>query len=173
MGTAEPPEHWAPPDSLDPTPVWKQYVLVGALVLFFVALAAVYGAAAVAPDVVRPPALVPGNRLVLSTGEYPPGTTKLVDLAGAGRAFYLVRFSLDDAIAVRARWGVEPGREDCAVSLRATSGFEDSCTRSAFDARGDVATGTAPRALDRYLVSRKGDRLIVNLDRPITGASRR
>ena len=33
MGTHyhdQPPEHWAGPESLDPTPVWKQYLLVAA-----------------------------------------------------------------------------------------------------------------------------------------------
>ena len=32
MGTRyedQPPEHWAGPESLDPTPVWKQFALIG------------------------------------------------------------------------------------------------------------------------------------------------
>jgi hypothetical protein len=29
----QPTEHWAGPESLDPTPVWKQYILVAAFVL--------------------------------------------------------------------------------------------------------------------------------------------
>ena len=43
MGTRyedQPTEHWAGPESLDPTPVWKQYLLVAAFVL--IALVAVY-----------------------------------------------------------------------------------------------------------------------------------
>lgn len=192
MGTAEPPEHWAPPESLDPTPVWKQYLLVGLLVLGFLTLAVAYVAAAVAPDVVTPPALVPGNRLVLASSEYPPGTTKRVEAAGPERTFYLVRFTLDDAIAIRASWTTEigggracfiklPGEpigrdgDNLIVSPRPDSSvtFVDSCTLSGFDAHGQVLTGTAGRALDRYLVSRKGDRLIVNLDRAIAGAARK
>lgn len=193
MGTAEPPEHWAPPESLDPTPVWKQYLLVGLLALGFLALAVAYVAAAVAPDVVTPPALVPGNRLVLASSEHPPGTTKRVEAAGPDRAFYLVRFTLDDAIAIRATWTPELGEgAPCQVAFVVPQAavpsplppgfvpsrpeapfFADSCTASRFDDRGAVLAGGAPRALDRYLVSRKGDRLIVNLDRPIVGAARR
>jgi uncharacterized Tic20 family protein len=29
----QPPEVWADPDSLDPTPVWKQFLLIGLLLL--------------------------------------------------------------------------------------------------------------------------------------------
>lgn len=173
MGTNEPPEHWAPPESLDPTPVWRQYVLVALLVVGIVVIVVAYVTAAVAPDVVTPPALVPGNRLVLASNAYPPGTTKLVDLAGPERAFFLVRLSRDEIEAVRLHWVTEAGRaEICIVRFVGVPPFTDDCTSSSFDEHGKVVRGSAPRGLDRYLVSRKGERLIVNLDRPIPGASR-
>ena len=80
MGTQEPPEVWAPPESLDPTPVWKQYLLVGLLVLGFLAAAAAYAAYATSPDNATPPAVV-ANRVVLAVSEHPPGTAKRVDIA--------------------------------------------------------------------------------------------
>jgi hypothetical protein len=181
MGTAEPPEHWAPAESLDPTPVWKQYALVGLLLLAFLAAVTVYVAAAAAPDLATPPALVPGNRVVLSLSDHPPGTTKLVQLPGIERdqAFYLARLS-NDAFAVRTTWSLDPlGERGCTVAIstpQQRSGdrevFRDSCTGSSFDAEGRVLAGPAPRDLDRYLVSRKDDRFVVNLDRPIPGPSR-
>ena len=68
MGTRyedQPPELWAGPESLDPTPVWKQFLLIGLLLLGAIALVVGVSAVAVAPLVVAPPALVPGDRLVL------------------------------------------------------------------------------------------------------------
>lgn len=173
MGTSEPPEQWAPAESLDPTPVWKQYALVAILALGFLALSGVYAYLAVLPDVVTPPAALPG-RVVLSTGDHPPGTTKLVDIAGADRSFYLVRFGAEDAVALRTVWSPQVGGAQCRVAL-ASQGpvrFGDTCTRSSFDERGMVVAGDAPRSLDRYLVSRKGDRLVVNLDHVIQGVRR-
>jgi Rieske Fe-S protein len=179
VGTAEPPEHWAPPESLDPTPVWKQYALVGLLLIAFLAAITAYVAAAAAPDLATPPALVAGNRVVLAVGDHPPGTTVLVELAGRERAFYLTRLG-DEAFAVRRSWSMDPlGERACAVEISTPQQragerevFRDGCTGSAFDAEGRVLFGAAPRDLDRYLVSRKGDRFVVNLDRPITGAPR-
>ncbi len=171
MGTLEPPEHWAPAESLDPTPVWKQYVLVALLALAFVAAAGVYAYAAVLPDVVAPPAALPG-RVVLAASEHPPGTTKAVGVAGAQQAFYLTNLG-GEYVAVRTRWSAEvAGREPCGVDLIESdpvARFRDPCTGSAFDARGTVVRGPAPRGLDRYLVSRRGDRLIVNTDHLIQG----
>jgi len=68
MGTRyddQPPEHWAGPASLDPTPVWKQYLLVVLLLLGALAIIGVAAFLAVAPQLATPPALVPGDRLVL------------------------------------------------------------------------------------------------------------
>jgi len=68
MGTRiedQPPEHWAGPDSLDPTPVWKQFALIGIFLFLGLVLLAGVAAFAAAPQFVTPPALVPGDRLVL------------------------------------------------------------------------------------------------------------
>ncbi len=173
MGFAEPPEHWAPPESLDATPVWKQYLLVGLLVLAFLGVVGIYAFAAIAPDVVRPPAVVLGNRVVLGVSEHPPGTAKRVDVAGPQQAFYLVNAGAEP-VAVRAGWTTErSGGESCEIAI-ATSGppdarFTDSCTHSTFDARGRLLDGPAKRDLDRYLVARRGDRFVVSLDRLIEG----
>ena len=69
MGTRygeQPPEHWAGPESLDPTPVWKQFLVVGLLALGALAIIAIVSLFALAPQLATPPALVPGGRLVLS-----------------------------------------------------------------------------------------------------------
>lgn len=174
MGSHEPPEHWAPPESLDPTPVWKQYALVAILALAFVAGVGAYAYVAVLPDVVTPPAALPG-RVVLAASDHPPGTTKVVALDGWEDVFYLSNLG-DDYVAVTRWWSPTVGaRERCGVDLLASSPagsdsrFTDPCTGSTFDARGRVTSGSAPRGLDRYLVSRKGDRLIVNTDHLIQG----
>ena len=75
MGTRiedQPPEHWAGPESLDPTPVWKQFALIG--IFLFLGLVLLGGVAvfAAAPQLVSPPALVPGDRLVLSIADLLP-----------------------------------------------------------------------------------------------------
>src|SRR5687768_8219407 len=72
MGTRyedQPPEHWAGPESLDPTPVWKQFLVVGLLALGALALIAVVSLFALAPQLATPPALVPGDRLVLTRAQ--------------------------------------------------------------------------------------------------------
>ncbi len=172
MGTLEPPEHWAPAESLDPTPVWKQYALVALLAVAFVAVVGAYAFVALLPDVVTPPAALPGGRVVLAVSDHPPGTTKAIGVAGAQQAFYLTNLG-GDFVAVRAWWSPEVGaREPCRVDLvesDAVARFRDPCGGSTFDARGRVVSGSAPRGLDRYLVSRKGDRLIVNIDHLIQG----
>jgi hypothetical protein len=188
VGFDEPVEHWAPPESLDPTPVWKQYLLVITLGVAVFVFAVVYAYVAFLPDAVTPPAVLPG-RVVLSALQYPKGTTQRVTIAGADASFYLT-YAGDDPIAVRATWSPElGGRDRCAIALpgepitrpdgsatrvyvRTDSGVEfvDSCTLTLFDANGLRVSGPAPRGLDRYLVSRKGDRLIVNIDHLIQGA---
>src|SRR3989442_2787656 len=74
MGTRyedQPPELWAGPESLDPTPVWKQFALVGLFLFLGLVLVGVVAAFAVAPQLVTPPALVPGGRLVLPLSALP------------------------------------------------------------------------------------------------------
>src|SRR5213593_365535 len=63
MGTRfedQPPEHWAGPESLDPTPVWKQYLLVGLFLIGALALVSVIGYLALAPQLATPRALGAG-----------------------------------------------------------------------------------------------------------------
>ena len=69
MGTRfedQPADHWAGPESLDPTPVWKQYLLVALLLFGGLIAVLVVSLLAILPQIVTPPALVPGDRLVLS-----------------------------------------------------------------------------------------------------------
>ena len=78
MGTRiedQPPEHWAGPESLDPTPVWKQFALIGIFLFLGLILLTGVAAVAIAPQLVTPPALVPGDRLVLPISALPPYVT--------------------------------------------------------------------------------------------------
>ncbi len=172
MGSHEPPEQWAPAESLDPTPVWKQYALIALLGLAFVTAVGAYTVLAALPDVVTPPAAVPGGRVVLAVSEHPPGTTKLVAVGGWQNSFYLTNLG-GDYVAVRKWWSPDVGgRELCGIDLLESSGgarFRDPCGGATFDAGGAVVSGTARRGLDRYLVARKGARLIVNVDHVIQG----
>jgi hypothetical protein len=128
---------------------------------------------------------LPG-RVILGALQYPKGTTQKVTLGGD--PFYLT-YAGEQPVAVRAMWSPDVGgAERCAIVLpgesftgpdggltrvyvRTDSGgeFIDTCTVSVFDASGARLSGTAPRGLDRYLVSRKGDRLVVNTDHVIVG----
>src|SRR5437762_13118425 len=109
MGTRyedQPTEHWAGPESLDPTPVWKQYLLVAAFVLVALVLV-VFGAySALAVELATPPASVIGGRVVLSLDDVPKlgGSGKLYGspLVDAERAFYLLQYMPGLFIAVRA-----------------------------------------------------------------------
>src|SRR2546428_13598061 len=97
MGTRyedQPAEHWAGAESLDPTPVWKQYILVALLLVVGLVVVVIVAATALAPQFAVPPALVPGDRLVLAASDIPAvGSARsfgppLVDEA---RGFYLVQ----------------------------------------------------------------------------------
>src|SRR5260221_12698165 len=111
MGTRyedQPVEHWAGPESLDPTPVWKQYVLIA--LLLFVGLIAIVAisVAALAPQFATPPALVPGDRLVLSLGDLPAvgGSPKLIGTPEIddARSFYPVQPEKGPVLAFPGRW---------------------------------------------------------------------
>ena len=72
MGTRyedQPAEHWAGAESLDPTPVWKQYILIALLLFGGLISVLVVSLLAIAPQIVTPPALVAGDRLVLSLSD--------------------------------------------------------------------------------------------------------
>ena len=52
MGTRhedQPPEHWAGAESLDPTPVWKQYILIAGLLFGGLIAVLVVSLLAIAP----------------------------------------------------------------------------------------------------------------------------
>ena len=186
MGTRiedQPPEHWAGPESLDPTPVWKQFALIG--IFLFLGLVLLGGVAvfAAAPQLVTPPALVPGDRLVLSIADLPPvgGAPKRfgAPLVDEAHAFWLARLSNTETVGFRAIWTDQLGRA-CPVGWNETLDnrplrfFTAACKGSAltlFNDRGEAGPG-APRGLDRYLVSVSDDRVIVNLSRLIISAER-
>jgi len=179
----QPPEHWAGPDSLDPTPVWKQFALIGIFLVLGLVLLGGVAIFAAAPQLVTPPALVPGDRLVLSTADLPGvGAAPkrfgppLVDDA---HAFWLARLSTTEAVAFRATWSDQLGRQ-CPVSWNESLNnqplrfFTAACKGSGatlFNDRGEAGPG-APRGLDRYLVSVTDDRVIVNLSRLIVSPER-
>src|SRR2546429_2920363 len=86
MGTRyedQPPELWAGPESLDPTPVWKQFALIGLFLVVGLVLVGGVAAFAAAPQIVTPPAMVPGERLVLATSALPPVVTRFAAPATA------------------------------------------------------------------------------------------
>ncbi len=191
MGTRiedQPPEHWAGPESLDPTPVWKQFLMTGLLLVGGLVLVGLVAAFAAAPQLVRPPALVPGDRLVLPLSALPP------DVGGAGalptpvgppliddaHGFMLRRLDRTEVVAIRARWSPVIGQSECSIRAAIVNGkvgYLAVCGDGSggrffeFDGRGEPTNG-APRGLDRYLVSVTTDRVIVNLDRLIVSLER-
>jgi hypothetical protein len=186
MGTRyedQPPEHWAGPESLDPTPVSKQFLLIGVFLLVGLLLVAGVAAFAVAPQFVTPPALVPGERLVLPASAVRaiglPANEIGPPLVGENQRFLLVRLSRAEVVAFRARWSPKPGEAECPVAIGAVGGaigYVASCESVAgraftFDAEGNSRDG-ASRGLDRYLVSVSEDRVIVNLSRLIVSPQR-
>ncbi len=111
MGTRhedQPAEHWAGAESLDPTPVWKQYVLIALLLFSGLIAVLVVSLLAILPQIVTPPALVPGDRLVLpiadlqSVGHSPRRIEP--SLTDGSRAVYLARPAKDDVLGFRAYW---------------------------------------------------------------------
>jgi hypothetical protein len=183
----QPPEHWAGPESLDPTPVWKQFALIGIFLLLGLVLLGGVAVFAAAPQLVTPPALVPGDRLVLPISALPPyvtGAGALPNRIGAplvdeARGFFLGRVDRTEAMAFRTRWSPSNGEPECPVSPGIVDdkvGYIASCEQGGgqlftFDARGNP-TQRALRGLDRYLVSVTTDRVIVNLDRLIVPLER-
>jgi len=189
MGTRhedQPPEHWAGAESLDPTPVWKQYILIAGLLFAGLVAVLVVSLLSIAPQIVTPPALVPGDRLVLTLDSVPG--------VGAGprlvasptidddRSFYVVQPERGRVLAFRAVWSETQGASACkvlpapgrptiqqfvAVECPAASGQKGS---PLFDLRGVSTNGF--RGLDQYLVSMSDDRVIVNLSRLIEASER-
>lgn len=154
MGTRyedQPVEQWAGPESLDRTPVWKQYVLIALLFVVGLIVVVIVALTALAPMIATPPALVVGDRLVLSSSTIPPvgGLVKIgPPIVDEARSFYLAQPEKGNILALR----VPPG--------------------------SPVPSGDLSRvylnvsALDQYLVSVSGDRVIVNLSRLIEHSDR-
>ena len=186
MGTRyedQPVEHWAGPESLDPTPVWKQYLLVAALLAVGLVVIVVVAVAALAPQFVTPPALVPGDRLVLAASDIPPvgGARQFsVPLVDDARSFYLVQPEKGRLLALRAHWAGSDG-SICRLTtppaatrqpFAAVDCFIRDVSRGQplFDLTGASTNGY--RGLDQYLVSVSGDRVIVNMSRVIEASER-
>lgn len=194
MGTRDadqPTEQWAGPESLDPTPVWKQYALVGILLIVGLVAVIAVAVAALAPQLVTPPALVPGDRLVLAATDV-PGVGVAPRLVGRGVAgehasFYLSQPAKGDVRALRTHWSPRPGGAGCDIQVEPSQNLQQlypvaatgpvmiatcgAVALAVFDLAGTPLRG-ADRGLDRYLVSVSGDRVIVNLSRVIEASER-
>lgn len=190
MGTRyedQPAEHWAGAESLDPTPVWKQYLLIALLLLGGLIVVVVVALLAIAPLVVTPPALVPGDRLVLPLADLPrpgqPPRRVEPSVTDGSRAFHLARPAPNEALAVRAYWSPAVGGAECPVEMATFAtgaavefGYLARCENTfgrvfTFTQRGASRDG-GYRGLDQYLVSMSDDRVIVNLSRIITPSER-
>ena len=173
--------HWAPPESLDPTPIWKQGIVILVLLLFALALIAGISIPALLPQAITPPAVVPGGRVILALSNMPAVNgeplrvgSSLVDEA---HSFYVAQPAKGEFVAVRTRWqGPEAGTSTCDVRSQAFTvapawRYVASCSgvqtfaAITFGLRGEPLT--ASRSLERYLVSVDRDRVIVNISRVI------
>jgi hypothetical protein len=178
----QPPEHWAGPESLDPTPIWKQGILVGVLLLVALALIVAISVPALLPQVVSPPAVVPGGRVVLSLARMPAVLGEPIrvgaPLVDETQAFYIAQPAKGEFVAVAARWSPESGFACEVAPVAATTvpmwRYAAQCPPTSaigstvppqFGPRGEPMT--APRSLERYLVSVDRDRVIVNISRVI------
>ena len=185
MGTRyedQPPEHWAGAESLDPTPVWKQYALVALLLVVGLVVVVIVAVTALAPTFATPPALVAGERLVLAESDVPAvgAPPKLIGIPTVDdpRSFWLTQPVQGQIYAVRRDWSFAPwgactvGSMGGPASLQRT--FVGQCPAGhapTFNAAGHSFEGGV-RDLDRYLVSVTPGRVIVNLSRVIEGAAR-
>ena len=192
MGTRyedQPVEQWAGPGSLDPTPVWKQYLLVAAFVLGALILVAFVAYNALAVELASPPATLIGGRVVLAATEVPPvgATPKRFGPppSAAGSAFYLVQPEKGLVLAIKENWRPEGRSFTCVIEPEdprlapidsnatfARGGCDfgslGAVQPSWWDARGDPIRGT-DQPLDRYLVSVEGAKVVVNTSRVISG----
>ncbi|CAN5150767.1 hypothetical protein BH18CHL2_BH18CHL2_05920 [soil metagenome] len=187
MGTRyedQPPEHWAGAASLDPTPVWKQLLLTGLLLLGTLLVVGGVAALSLATQLAAPPAFVPGNRVVLAAVDLPAVGCRPerigAPLVAEEQAFWIFHVEGGEYVAVSAWWR-RPGDDAlCAVIAGKTTpgpsgavwraADECSAERWNFGPRGEPLT--SPRGLDRYLVSMEGERVVVNVGRTIRGFGR-
>ncbi|HZP95358.1 MAG TPA: hypothetical protein VFC31_03345 [Candidatus Limnocylindria bacterium] len=187
MGTRyddQPAEHWAGPESLDPTPVWKQYLLVALLLFAGLVVVVVVAIAALAPQLATPPALVPGDRLVLAVSDLPavgaPAKRIGIPIVRSDEEFLIAQPAKGRYVAVRTTYAPRPASSPaCTVEAMSGSSLDDrtfiaECGGGAaptFNGRGR-AIDSGARDLDQYLVSVSGDRVIVNLSRVIQADER-
>jgi hypothetical protein len=181
----QPAEHWAGAESLDPTPVWKQYALIALLLVLSLVVIVAFAFAALAPQFATPPALVPGDRLVLSASEIPAvgERPKLIgaEIAGRERSFYLVQPAKGELRGIRVHWAAFANDGGCDIQVEDAANLRGQLPQSTngpvffapcgihnalalFDLRGAIVSG-ADHQPDQYLVSVSGDRVIVNLSR--------
>ncbi len=158
MGTRyedQPVEHWAGPGSLDPTPVWKQYILVALFVLVALLLIAGVAYSALAVELATPPASVIGGRVVLATSDVPPvGAPSRrygAPLVDDSHAFYLLQYKKGEFLAILA------------------SAFPSSPPNSIIGVSATDTAGGPPPNVDHYLVSVEGSKVVVNTSRLISG----
>jgi hypothetical protein len=180
----QPAEHWAGAESLDPTPVWKQYVLIAGLLFGGLIAVLVVSLLAIAPQIVTPPALLPGDRLVLAIGELPAAGAppKLVGapLLAADREFWLVQPAKGEVYAFRRAWSSQADSGvPCTIDMMGLSSVEQrTFIAHCRDGHAPTFTGVGRtvegggRDLDQYLVSMSDDRLIVNLSRLVVASQR-
>jgi hypothetical protein len=158
MGTRyedQPVEQWAGPESLDPTPVWKQYLLVAAFVVVALVLVAVVAYGSLAVELATPPASVIGGRVVLAATDVPGvGATARrygAPLVDDAHAFYLFQYKNGEFLAIAA------------------SAFPSVPPNSEIDILVDGTPGGPPLNVDHYLVSVEGTQVVVNTSRLING----
>jgi hypothetical protein len=140
---------------------------------------------AIAPHIVTPPALVPGDRLVLAIADLPAAGAppKLVGppLLGADREFWLVQPVKGEVYAFRRAWSFQTDSGvSCTIEMMGLASvtqrtFIAHCPDGhapTFGGRGQSFEGPTMRGLDQYLVSLSDDRVIVNLSRVIDASER-
>jgi len=158
MGTRyedQPVEQWAGPESLDPTPVWKQYLLVAAFVVVALVLVAVVAYSSLAVELATPPASVVGGRVVLSVADGPavggPAIRYGPPLVDDARSFYLVQYRTGQYLAILA------------------SSLPSLPPNEKLEVLVGEGEGGPPPTTDRYLVSVEGTKVVVNTSRVING----
>ena len=198
MGTRhedQPVEHWAGPGSLDPTPVWKQYVLVAGFVLIALVLVAVVAYSALAVELATPPATLIGGRVVLSATDVPsvgaPAKRFGPPVGRADGAFFLIQPDKGTIIAIKENWRPEGAAFICWIEpedpLLAMLGVDRNAAfqrggcdfgsralapaPAIWDARGEPLRAT-DQPLDRYLVSVEGTKVVINTSHVINGTRR-
>ena len=137
---------------------------------------------ALLPQNVTPPAVVPGGRVVLPLGRMPSVNAAPVkigpELVDEAHSFFVAQPTRGEFVAVLPRWTSETG-SICDVLPISTSSvpawhYAAACPSPGarglspspeFGPRGEPLT--APRSLERYLVSVDRDRVIVNISRVI------